>query len=970
MLAPRSLLSLIAAAVVLAVACGPAWGWTATAQRTLAGVTNADRVVVDGDGTIYLLDQFGARDGSRPYTTHYTVRVVKVASDLSSTDTSLPTTESDGFGPYGNPVDALYSSASLSPSGFAIDRDLRRIYVATGDGVAQLSLGASPSWRTFASGGWYSRGLVAGAIAVDPSSHHVYVADYGAVFQCFLAPFDCGEPLVTGALRITEYDADGNLVGRLPLPDECSAGSDLSVCPVGAFEQSFSANYSGYGPTGMQVVGSGPDRRIAALHVSRNTQVERALIALIDPATGRRVDEIGTGIGTRPMGVVDGVKSPNAQSLDFATLGDGSYVLPEIGAGPGADGLFEMRSDGTVTSRFMARGGATCGLGGPNVRLTSALVGGQERLVALEDASPVRLTVLDRDGAGCPVRPVVTPRLPEWTEIPVSVSARATGGDDDEFPARDGDTVALPIPRASDGTVLTNEQDYSFAFPAPIVDADNGGDNKGPWGSCTFDAPGVDPVVGFLDVDAASGCSVTGAGRFPQIDLPPLSFVRPLPLSLSVTDDDGQTVNWSVRVVSTDPLTAAFRVEADADQEGRFRFDLDQACDREACTAPGDYTQLSIGPIDRWDLDYGDGNAISGDWRDIGQAIEHEYTKNGTFTARLTLHAAGKPDATATRDISVDREDTTIPLPGLDVSPTTAVLGTAMTFVPSDAGSGTISSWTIDFDDGQTASGTAADFAPVTHTYRSAGSYAPRLTIELTNGRSAGVTRTVSLTERPAQTVAEQTVVKSCLTPFGVPLSVLGLGDQTLCGATACDLDLAQLGLLQMGFERPASCDAEGTATDIGGAGAVAKVLGARPRLGGTTAIRRLTLARDGRVSIRVRCTAGAGSCGGEAVLDLRPAGGGTIRLGKAKFTNLAVGAARTLRIRPSAARRRDLAKEDQRRRRVGELAKVRVRLLPAATAGEILRPRSESLVAGIRISRAPKTRRGHRTAASAGGGA
>lgn len=947
----RSLLSIIVAAVLLAgVGAGPAWGWGVTAQKTLTGVTNADRAVVDSDGTIYLLDQFGARKGSRPYTTRYDVRVTKVSGDLATVDTSLPSTASEGFGPYADPVFDIYSTLGLSPSGFAIDRGLRRIYVSTGDGVSVLSLDGTPSWRTLVAGGWYSRGLVAGAVAVDPVTHHVFVADYGAIIQCFLDPFDCLEPAATGALTVREYDSTGTLVGTVPLPQQCTAGLDPGACPLGTFAQSYSANYAAFGPTAMDFVDVGGASRLAVVQVSRRVNIERTVLTLIDPATGAVESEIGTGVGTRPLGLLDSTKSPNAQSLDFAAVGDGSYVLPEIGAGPGADGLVNLTPDGRVLSRFMARGGASCALVSPRSRLASAP---GTRVVSVEDTSPVRITVLDKAGAGCPELPVTPRQPPTWSTVAVSASAAATGGDARDIAATDGGTVALPIPRDGEGRILTIERDYQVAFPEPVVDPDNGGADKGPWGTCSLSAPGLPEKRGTLEVDPLSGCSVN-AQENPWLELPPLAFVRPLPVTLTVVDDDGDRTTWTLRIVSTESLRAALAVEAVESDKAVFRFTLDRTCDRDACTEPSDFTQLSTGPIDTWELDFGDGTTTSGDWRDLDRAVEHTYAGSGTYTPKLTLRAAGKPDATITKSITVDRADTSVPVPALAVSPATAVQGTAMTFSPSDSGTGTIASWTLDFGDGDQATGTGADFGPRTHTYRAAGTYAPRLTIQLVNGRSAAAGATVTVTERPRDvtTAAEQTVIKSCLTVFGVPLGVLGLGDERLCSADPCDVDVAQLGLTQVGFQRPATCDAGAAITDFSGTGEAVELVGARPRI----VARTFTLARDGRIAVRVRCLPGAGTCAGTITVDLRPGAGGTRRLGTTKFTRLEVGRTRTLKIRPSVKRRRELATEDRRRRRRGQKARIRVRSTPATPGPGVERPRSDTLLAPIRISRSKRS--------------
>lgn len=946
MLALRSSLSLLAAAIVLAVVAGPAWGWGIEAQRTVPGVTNADRLVVDTDGTIYLLDQFGEASAGAGGRFSAQARLVRVAADLS-TATPLAATSGVGLGTWAVGVTGIYSTSDFAPSGMAIDRGLRRVYVSTGDAVQRFDLTAG-TWSPFVAEGsaaadWYAGGRLPGAIAVDQTTHHVYVADFGANLRCFFTiGRDCDEPEPFGPVRVREFDSSGALLRTLPVPAGCSDGTDPASCPLGSFAIEPGVPFQATGPTALDTTADAGGTRLAAIHSARlGSGDDRVTLSLIDRASGAVGDRLATGVGTRPLGFGHAATSREDQSLEFGSMADGTFVVPEV-TGAGASGLMQVDpTDDRVVSRFAARGSGTCALQSGSVRLATDAA--RERLVVAEQGPGVRITVLRPTATGCSERAVVArqPTIPRL--FFARVSAFAAGGDGRDYALTDGATVALPVPRSPGGAILSGPNDYAITLPEALTDPDNGLENLADWATCSLAVDGVGELTRNFQTD---NCGVNAS-----IALPPLSFVRPAEARLTLVDDDDDVTRWSVRVVADEPLKAAFT--ADAVESGRLVFDLDKRCEAESCPQEEDLTQLSTGPIDTWELDPGDGTpARTGDWRDIDELVEHEYTANGTFTARLTLRAAGRDDATATRTVTVDRGDTSVPEPGLEVTPAGAVLGTAMTFTPSDAGTGTLASWTLDYGDGDRRTGTVADFGPVSHTYRAVGTYTPRLTIELTNGRSASVSRTVSLTARPRDTVPEQSVVKSCITPFGVQISILGLGDERLCTADPCDLDVAELGLTGLGFVRPASCDAAGTATDLGASGEAEERPGARPRLGAGRAIERLTMQADGRIAVRLRCTAGAGSCGGELVVDLRPASGGTRRLGTVTFSKLRVGRTRTVRLRPSVKRRRELAREDRRQRSLGRRARIRLRLRPADPPSGILRPRSETLTVPVRVSR------------------
>ncbi|QDY88907.1 PKD domain-containing protein [Arthrobacter sp. UKPF54-2] len=147
------------------------------------------------------------------------------------------------------------------------------------------------------------------------------------------------------------------------------------------------------------------------------------------------------------------------------------------------------------------------------------------------------------------------------------------------------------------------------------------------------------------------------------------------------------------------------------------------------------------GPIAGYAWDFGDGSSGT------GVTAEHSYAATGSYNVRLTVTDNSGSTASVTNTVTV-----TAPPPN---KPPTAAFTSAvnnLTAAFDAAGSadadGTISGYAWDFGDGGTGTGTTAS-----HSYAAAGSYQVTLTVTDDDGATGQLTRTVTVTAPPADTV-------------------------------------------------------------------------------------------------------------------------------------------------------------------------------------------------------------------------
>ena len=140
---------------------------------------------------------------------------------------------------------------------------------------------------------------------------------------------------------------------------------------------------------------------------------------------------------------------------------------------------------------------------------------------------------------------------------------------------------------------------------------------------------------------------------------------------------------------------------------------------------PVAFTDLSIGTIDTWSWDFGDGNVSS------DQNPTHNYTAVGTYTVALTVSGTQGSD-TETKTDYITVTNLPPPVAEFEATPLNGLVPLEVTF--TDLSTGDIDSWSWDFGDGEQSS----DQHPV-HTYTTHGLYTVALTV---TGPAGNVTET------------------------------------------------------------------------------------------------------------------------------------------------------------------------------------------------------------------------------------
>lgn len=912
----RSLFLLVAALVIAVLTITPvASAWKFERQRTFAPgaggpeITQADRAAFDPvSGELWLLQQF---DGADDYTasgdvlrynrTDYSIRLVRVAPTLATWSLTEPVSATSR-GQYAQGSGAPYEYFMLTgllPGGMAVDGARKRVYVAAGNRILRYSYGAGDvGWQEFVGpndpgAGWFGRDLVPGAITVDQETGEVYVADAGAVQPVYSV--GAPDPAPSGSPAIQVFRPTGE------------HARTLTMCPGAPGPDCLFGEYApGSTGTGTAITSLGlAGGRLTVFGVRVETDDAPLLgqLATIDPLTGDVHDAtaVTTGIGTRPLGGPNGV-------LDIAQLPDGDVLAP--GFGPDEDAvpgrLMELDAATGTVARFTLTRGATraqCRFVSPHLRLAAQPLTGDTRVAIVEDApfdgarTYVRFLLRAEGETGCPE---TAPRTPEAPELDLDLEPA------EAVVPPGAPAVSLPGGPVAEGARLVMTQTREVRGSA--VDPDNDGAPLGAWSDCRVLYPN-----GTASIIPVPVCDASQGGDIAEID--PELITRPAPFSFVVRDDDGDRSrrNFSVvrgtlgagGAVVPEPLAPDATVDADATLTAQFGLGG------------------SRGNIETWELAFGDGETATGTWEDIGDTRSHTYAEPGDYTATLTLRTPSGETAETTRAFRVGTEARLAARLAVTSGP--AVVNQPVTF-SLDGSEGT--SWSLDFgDDRPAAEGAdAATAGAVTHVYGATGSYRAQLTVRRgSRAETASVVLTVGL-----GAAITRVVVPSCTTPLGVPLGELGLGDPALCTADPCDIDVQELGLTKLPIARPAGCS--GVDDVPVEAAAAPPRAGARPQL----TRRALTLGRDGRIAVQVRCAAGAGLCAGTVRLETlaakgRPATG----LGSATFRSLPVGRRLTVHVRPSAANARRLRKAARTR--------VRARLTPRTPASGISRPAGDT---------------------------
>lgn len=142
-------------------------------------------------------------------------------------------------------------------------------------------------------------------------------------------------------------------------------------------------------------------------------------------------------------------------------------------------------------------------------------------------------------------------------------------------------------------------------------------------------------------------------------------------------------------------------------------------------------------------------------------------------------------DATGTgTDYLFPFEEITPPTVTLAATPSTGVAPLSVSFAA--AATGTIASWSLNFGDGETASGTGAVPATFSHVYDGSGTFVARLTAVSTNGASGTGEATVVVGSTPPPAPVEVLLTVDGLEPVSATCS-----DD--CATWSADLDLSTL---------------------------------------------------------------------------------------------------------------------------------------------------------------------------------
>ncbi len=155
----------------------------------------------------------------------------------------------------------------------------------------------------------------------------------------------------------------------------------------------------------------------------------------------------------------------------------------------------------------------------------------------------------------------------------------------------------------------------------------------------------------------------------------------------------------------------------------------------------------STGTITQYQWDFADGSTAS------TATVDHEYTTAGKFIATLTIHDATGASSSSTVEVNVTAPEALAPPEIINIEPTvvistsTSAVGPAplnMSFDGSGSranGSATITNYLWSFGDGTSSTG-----ATVTHSFKSAGTYAVTLTITDSNNLSNSTSTPVIVT--------------------------------------------------------------------------------------------------------------------------------------------------------------------------------------------------------------------------------
>ncbi len=193
-------------------------------------------------------------------------------------------------------------------------------------------------------------------------------------------------------------------------------------------------------------------------------------------------------------------------------------------------------------------------------------------------------------------------------------------------------------------------------------------------------------------------------------------------VTLTVTDDDGATSTTSQNILVNMPPTVSFSISPGDPNPGETVDFTDQSSDLD-------------GTISSYSWDFGDGSTST------NQNPSHSYSSSGFYTVTLTI--TDDDGTTNALSQTVEVSANTSPKADFTFSPQFPLVGETVYFSDQSTDSvGTISSYSWDFGDGSTGSGSR-----VSHSYGSDGSYTVTLTVTDDDGVSSSVSKTLNVTK-------------------------------------------------------------------------------------------------------------------------------------------------------------------------------------------------------------------------------
>ena len=347
-----------------------------------------------------------------------------------------------------------------------------------------------------------------------------------------------------------------------------------------------------------------------------------------------------------------------------------------------------------------------------------------------------------------------------------SYTAKLTVTDDDG--ATDSASVSVKANANVPPTAVLKSTPTPATGPAPLnVTLD---------GSASSDSDGS---IASWKLDFGDSTTVASGSGLPPSSLPHTYAAGSYTAVLTVTDDSGATDTDSVKVNADAPPTASLT----ADQTSgpiplAVKFD-------------GSGSSDSDGSIASWALNFGDGHSTSGSGP-VPSSISHTYTSSCSCTASLTVtDNQGAQSTPATLVIHANTNQPPVAI--LNATPTSGTVPLAVSFdgsASNDPDNIPLKSWSLDFGDGSSTSGTGAVPNAIPHTYSAAGTYQATLTVtDSSNASTSSTPVTINVNPQPSISVANvsQNEGNSGTTNlvFVAKLSAISTHDVTVAYATA-----------------------------------------------------------------------------------------------------------------------------------------------------------------------------------------